>query len=177
MQTPQKAVQGGFSLLELIITLSILSILLAVALPAMQTFVRNQRKTAEVNLLIGALNYTRSEAVERHHALRLCSGSFAEGCQTERLWRNDWLLTLDEPMSRMHRTNEPLRVFAHSGDFFWRWQGAGGNAFIRFKADGSAAGSNGTFTLCYKKEALHQVVVNFAGRIRNQAAPANARCD
>jgi len=177
MQIPQKAVQDGLTLIELVVVISIVSILLAVALPMMQTFVRNQRKTAEVNLLIGALNYTRSEAVVRHRSLRLCSGSPDGGCEDERLWRSDWLLTLDEPMSRMRRTSEPLRVFAHSGDFFWRWKGAGGNAFIRFKADGSAAGSNGTFTLCHEKEALHQVVVNFAGRIRNQEAPANARCD
>jgi len=174
MQATQKAVQGGLTLMELIITTSIVSILLAAALPMMQTFVRNQRKTAEVNLLIGALSYTRGEAVLQHRSLRLCSGSFAEGCQDERLWRGNWLILPDIPSGR---TNEPLRVLAHSGDFFWHWRGAGGNAFIRFKADGSAAGSNGTFTLCLEKEALHQVVVNFTGRIRHQEASANARCD
>jgi len=77
----------------------------------------------------------------------------------------------------MRSTSEPLRLFAHSSDFFWHWRGAGGHACIRFKADGSAAGSNGTFTLCHKKEALHQVLVNFAGRIRSQEAPSNAGCD
>jgi len=177
MHAIPRTVQGGLTLIELVIVVSIVSILLAVALPAMQTFVRNQRKTAEVNLLIGALNYTRSEAVLQRRSLRLCSGRSAEGCQDEPLWLGDWLLTLDEPRGRMRRASEPLHVFAHGGDFFWRWRGAGGNAFIRFKADGSAASSNGTFTLCYQDKALHQVVVNFAGRIRSQEAPVNARCD
>jgi len=177
MHRVQNAAQRGLTLIELIVVISIVSILLSIALPAMQTFVRNQRKTVEVNLLIGALNYTRSEALLQRRSLRLCSGSFAEGCQDARLWRTDWLLMLNEPIERSRRNNEPLRVFAHSGDFFWRWKGAGGNAFIRFKADGGAAGSNGTFTLCHEKEALHQVVVNFAGRIRSQEAPGNARCD
>jgi len=177
MHAIPRTVQGGLTLIELVIVVSIVSTLLAIALPAMQTFIRNQRKTAEVNLLIGALNYTRSEAVLQRRSLRLCSGNSDEGCQDEPLWRGDWLLMPDKPMSRMRKINEPLHVFAHSGDFFWRWRGAGGNAFIRFKADGSAAASNGTFTLCYQDKALHQVVVNFAGRIRSQEASANARCD
>jgi len=173
MNAAYKKTHTGLTLLELIITISIIAILLAVTWPMVQTFVRNQRITAEVNLLIGALNYTRTEAVLQRRPLRLCGGSLAKGCEEQRFWHGDWLLMVDEPS----RASEPLRVFSHSGDFFWHWRGAGGYAFIRFKANGMAAGRNGTFTLCHEKEALHQVVVNFAGRIRSQEASANARCD
>jgi len=174
MQAEYKAVQGGFTLIELIVTLSIASIVLAAALPMLQGFIRNQRKTAEVNLLIGALNFTRSEAIVRQRSLRLCGGNLIDGCQDERLWRSDWLVLTNE---RTGKLSEPLQVFTRKDDFFWRWSGAGRRPFIRFKADGSAAGSNGTFTLCYEEKALHQVVVNFAGRIRSQVAPEKASCD
>jgi len=177
MQIIQKAVQSGLTLIELIIVISIVSILLAMALPRMQTFVRNQRITAEVNLLIGALNYTRGEALLQRRSLRLCGGNLESGCEKERLWRGNWLLVPDKPGKRMRGASEPLRVFTRSGDFFWRLRVAGGHAFIRFKADGSAIGQNGTFTLCHEKEALHQVVVNFAGRIRSQEASDKASCD
>jgi len=175
MNAVQKSEQNGLTLIELIIVISIFSILLATALPMAQTFIHNQRKIAEVNLLIGALNYTRGEAVLQRRALRLCSGSAANGCHDEWLWRGDWLVLPNVTTSTA--THEPRRVFAHSGDFFWRWRGAGGLPFIRFKPDGSAAGRNGTFTLCHEDKALHQVVINFAGRIRSQDAPSNARCD
>lgn len=57
---------GGFSLVELMITIAIVGILASVALPALSDFVRNQRiKTATFDVF-AALIYARSEAIKRN---------------------------------------------------------------------------------------------------------------
>jgi len=173
MRAISKVAQEGLTLIELIVCVSIASILLGMALPMMQGFVRKQQTIVEVNRLVGALNYTRSEAVLQRRSLRLCAGNASDGCRSDPIWRGDWLIL---PDALAGRAGEPLQVFLHHSKFVWYWRGAGGKTSIRFKADGSAVGQNGTFTLCEQGEALHQVVINFAGRIRTQNPSGHARC-
>jgi type IV fimbrial biogenesis protein FimT len=56
---------SGFSLLELIITLSILAILATVAIPSMSTVIQNNRRTTQVNDFVADLNMARTEAIKR----------------------------------------------------------------------------------------------------------------
>lgn len=53
----------GFTLLELMVTLVIAGILASLALPMFTSTLARSRLTSHANLMIGALNYARSEAV------------------------------------------------------------------------------------------------------------------
>ena len=55
----------GFTILELMVTLTVLGILLGVAVPSFSTFVQNSRVTSQTNELVSALNLARSEAIRR----------------------------------------------------------------------------------------------------------------
>jgi len=55
----------GFTLLELMVTVAVLSILLTMGVPAFGDLVRNNRITAQANQLVSAINIARSEAVKR----------------------------------------------------------------------------------------------------------------
>lgn len=61
----QKDKMAGFTLLELLITLAIAGIMMAYALPAFDNMTKNSRLTANTNLIIGAYNLARSEAIAR----------------------------------------------------------------------------------------------------------------
>ena len=56
---------SGFTLMELIITILVAAILTAIAVPAFDSFVKNDRDSAQVNSLAYSMNYARSEAVKR----------------------------------------------------------------------------------------------------------------
>ena len=60
--------QLGFTLVELAVTLSVAAILVTVAVPSMSQLMAGQRRVGEVNDLVLALNYARSEAVKQNAA-------------------------------------------------------------------------------------------------------------
>lgn len=56
---------GGFTLIELMVTLALIAILMAVAAPSLSTFQRNAELTSRVNSLLAIINVARSEAMKR----------------------------------------------------------------------------------------------------------------
>ncbi|WP_018234363.1 GspH/FimT family pseudopilin [Thioalkalivibrio thiocyanodenitrificans] len=55
----------GFTLIELIVTMSVAAVLMTVAVPGFFNLVQNNQVTAQTNSLISSLNLARSEAVKR----------------------------------------------------------------------------------------------------------------
>ena len=56
---------SGFTLLELLITVTVIAIVMAFAIPSMREFTQNDRLTTNINTLIGHLALARSEATKR----------------------------------------------------------------------------------------------------------------
>lgn len=56
---------SGFTMIELMITVVVLAIIAAIAVPSFQTLVENNRITTQSNALLGALQLARSEAIKR----------------------------------------------------------------------------------------------------------------
>ena len=61
----------GFTLIELLVTISIACILVSVALPSLNVTMANSQLTANTNLIIGAINYARSEAIHRRQDVKV----------------------------------------------------------------------------------------------------------
>lgn len=72
--------QRGFTLTELLVTISLLSVLLAVGLPSFKQLIASNRISTQTNEFIVALNLARSEAIRRAEpvAIRANSGSTPE---------------------------------------------------------------------------------------------------
>jgi type IV fimbrial biogenesis protein FimT len=62
----------GFTLIELVVTLTIAGILFAIAAPSMWGFLSSNRLTAQVNDLIADINFARSEAIKRNGTVVIC---------------------------------------------------------------------------------------------------------
>jgi type IV fimbrial biogenesis protein FimT len=66
---------SGFTLIELMITVSVLAILLAIAAPSFTSFLASNRITSQTNELIGVMHLARAEAVRRGQTVTLLSGN------------------------------------------------------------------------------------------------------
>jgi type IV fimbrial biogenesis protein FimT len=163
----------GFTLLELLIVISLLAILWGLAMPAFSQLVQRNRSEALHNQLISALHTARAHAVENRHEVELCGSS--DGSRCDNAWNKGWLMHFPESGS------EPLIFTTVNSGMQLKW--AGLSQKIRFQSSGLAVVSNGTFSSCNADHEVDwQIKLNRQGRARtlNAAAVAQAggyRCE
>lgn len=87
---------GGFTLLELLITLVVAAVLLGAALPSFRTFVQNARLKGAADTFIAQIQRARSEAITRGNPVILCrtADSASDNCGTSanKDWSDGWLI-------------------------------------------------------------------------------------
>ncbi len=86
----------GFTLVELLITVAIASILLAVGVPSFVNFLSADASKSAAERLMSTLAYARSEAVTRSTNVTVCSLSAgANTCSGASAWANGWLVYIE----------------------------------------------------------------------------------
>ena len=69
---PGRIRASGFTIMELMLTLTLGAILMAVAVPMFNTVTANNRLIAQSNEFVSMVNFARSEAITRNMAITLC---------------------------------------------------------------------------------------------------------
>ncbi len=97
MKNKKSMGRDGFTLVELIVTLSIVAILAMIAVPSMQQTIRQNRLTAYASTIVTAFNIARSEAIRRGGSVSLCSSDDLASCRTSNItdWSEGWILFTD----------------------------------------------------------------------------------
>ena len=73
---------SGFTIIELMLTITIAGILLAVALPNYQSLVKNNCLTTKANALVGSLQMARSEAIKVRQSMTVSAVTSG--------WKDGW---------------------------------------------------------------------------------------
>jgi len=73
MGAPRKI--KGFTLMELMMTLAVVGVILAIAIPNFRDFLLNSRMTGAANDLLAGIQLARSEAIKRQAPVALCAST------------------------------------------------------------------------------------------------------
>ncbi|WP_199102252.1 GspH/FimT family pseudopilin [Aquitalea sp. ASV11] len=65
----------GFTLVEMMVTVGVGAIMMAVAVPQLRTLVASNKITTEANRIVAGFNYARTEAVRRNQPVYICSAN------------------------------------------------------------------------------------------------------
>lgn len=85
----------GFTLVELMIVIAILSILITVGIPSFSNFLSDNRMSSFTNDLVADLNLARSEAIKRNLPVSICASSDQTSCSNATEWATGWIIFTD----------------------------------------------------------------------------------
>jgi len=154
-----KKTRSGFTLIELVIALSIAAILVSIAVPSFSDMIQNNRLTSQTNQFIAALTYARSEAIKRSAAIDVTATSPSSA--------NEW----GSGLSVQVNGGAVLKVFsALDGSTL---NSTGNNSAFQYLANGRATITD-TFDLCDGRsgETGRRISISTTGR----ASTADLAC-
>ena len=157
----------GFTLVELMVVVAIAGMAMAFAIPAMGTFIKNERLVTQINTLVGHLAYARSEAVTRRQQVILCASSNMTSCQGTN-WADGWILFIDADNGSDFDTGEQiLRAKAPLEGIGTSLVSSAGSMVI-YDNRGFSPNANGVFSLCDDRGAAHvkSISITNTGRVR-----------
>lgn len=117
--------QGGFTLLELLVTVAVAGVLLGLAIPAFtQVAMRNQLAVTSNQILLAA-GTARQLAVSGNRAVAFCAGRAEVGCHGD--WSlQEWLVFEDQDRDGVFDSGERLHLERQSS----------GSAYLTLAANG-----------------------------------------
>ena len=118
-------VAGGFTLIELMVTILVAAILMAVAAPSFREYQRNSELTSLTNALLAAVNSARGEAMKYSAYAMVVPGTGAD-------WNTGWRVFVDKNMNKTYDANQDVLLLE---------QAAPPN-YISIAGTGSATGSS-----------------------------------
>jgi type IV fimbrial biogenesis protein FimT len=87
---------SGFTLVELMIALTIVAILVGLAAPSYRDFTHNNQTSATNNDLVTALNLARNESLRRGTGVTVCPSPDGVVCSNAGDWPKGWIVFQDD---------------------------------------------------------------------------------
>jgi type IV fimbrial biogenesis protein FimT len=165
MQPRNRRWQAGFTLLELMVSITVLGILLSLAVPAFTSMIRNNQLVSQNNEFVGALNYTRSEAVKRSADVTACSSTDGASCAASTNWATGVVVFVDANANGTFDSGETiLQAYPATLNAITLTSTVN---FVRYSASGVSSAA-ATFTLqrvgCTQNNA-RSITISVTGRI------------
>jgi type IV fimbrial biogenesis protein FimT len=134
----------GFTLIELMITLTIAAVLALVVVPGLTAYKRNAELTSTINTLLSAINAARSEAMKRGMKAMVLPADRSQ-------WNSGWIIFVDKDGNQAYSeanditilTQGPLEsYFSISGT----GSASGATPYILYDGSGYSRLKNGGFS-------------------------------
>ena len=156
----------GYSLLELLMTISLAALILTLGLPSFADLAARQKQTVEINALFHAVHLARKESIMRKKVVSLCPSFDGRSCTPGRDWSGGFLMFQNtdrdeppqvddgEPVLYGHQAGETVKIAANRRGFTLR-------ATVK-------RATNGTIVVCDRAERIppKALVISHTGRPR-----------
>lgn len=159
------AMLRGFTLIELIITLAIVSIIAALTAPAIGNFIDSGRMSSATNAVVTELVFTKSEAVKRSTPVTYCASSDLAKCTGT--WDAGWIVFVDTDGDGVFENADGDEVLRRSESPLNSLAVKSARSAITFQPRGTTFATN-TMTLCSKNADVENraIVLSQVGRHR-----------
>lgn len=158
-------INHGFTLIELIVVVAMISIVAVLAGPNLGTFMTRNKITTQTNNFVASLIVARSEAAKRVSSVTVCIGNTAQdtcvgGSYTN--WEDGWIAFIDLNGDAVIDVGETVINVNNevSGDTTIRSSQHVNS--ITYRGDGSVT-SSGTFKVCNSEGASRAKAINIMG--------------
>jgi len=166
----------GATLWELLWTLAIAAVVVAVGIPGFTNFLLDARRTADINAFVLAIQLSRSEAAKRGRPIVLCNTADRAACGgSGQNFGAGWMVFVNSDDDRPpHRSADEDLLYFHSP----RMAGtiAANRRLFEFRPFGWRS-TNGTVTFCDDRgeTQARAVIVSYTGRPRVSAEGPGGR--
>lgn len=176
---------AGFTLIELMVTITVAAVLLAVATPSFLNYQRNSELTSAANSFVAGVNVARGEAMKRGMNAMLVPSSGTD-------WSSGWTVFVDQDRSGALNTGDTTIIQQPALPIYFNvtGQGTAGEtpAYIMFDASGYAKTKTagfGALTLTIARndlsgalliEQTRRIVVARSGRARACKPATDSTC-
>ena len=155
---------GGFTLLELMITIALVAIVMGIGVPSYQDFVVKNRIQTQASEIRSSLAMARVEAIRRGLWIRVCPGQ--DGCRGAN-WHEGWNSFVDRNSNNIRtEADDETHLEVHT-----RLDGGStltGTERVVFRSDGTAAAAVALDLCTADDHAQHRrrIEVSRIGRVR-----------
>jgi type IV fimbrial biogenesis protein FimT len=155
--------QFGFTLLELMICISLIAIISTISVPHIQTLLYNQRRAAALQRLKNAIYWARSSALYLQQPVVLCPSKNKTDCTNN--WLEPLILFTDvKTKAKRDAGDKLLRIISSLHDGQLTFKAFPTARYLRFLPNGFTGQQAGSFYYCYRG-AGWQLTINKGGRI------------
>ena len=82
----------GYSLLELLMTITLAAVILTLGLPSFANLAARQKQSVEINALFHAIHLARKESIMRKKVVSICPTFDGQSCTPGRDWSGGFLM-------------------------------------------------------------------------------------
>ena len=180
MQNPGMPTHKGLSVLEMLVTVTILSVLLGTGLPSLQVLLLDARLRSQVNDFVHAVHMARHESLKRMTTVSLCPRLSNDQCRDNNDWTGGWLVFVN-PGAEEPPMRDPGDLLLAAGESRTGIAMVANRRAFSFRPF-TRRDTNGTAGFCDRRGAVadRAVIISTTGRPRLISGPEaheKTKCD
>ena len=139
--------RNGFTIIELMIVLAVLTIITSTVLPAFRHLLIKIEVDGQINTLVSTMHLARSEAVKHNQVVTICKSLDRQHCGGT--WSDGWLMFVDNNADGdKSLLEQAITTGQLTEGYKLSWSAFGSDNYIRFRQNGLTSSHNGSFIVC-----------------------------